>query len=59
MTIPLHRPHRTGRQIALRNEVDYATCLGLLRDARKQGLTAPVLLMGTLRAGSGVDIFLK
>ena len=28
------------------NNVDYATCLGLVREARSKGLTAPVLLMG-------------
>ncbi|KAL6301788.1 bifunctional tryptophan synthase TRP1 [Sparassis latifolia] len=32
--------------VALENNVDYATCLGLLRDARNKGLTVPVLLMG-------------
>ncbi|GLB34726.1 putative tryptophan synthase [Lyophyllum shimeji] len=31
---------------ALKNNVEYHTVLGLLREARKQGLTAPVLLMG-------------
>ena len=35
-----------SRKIAVHNGVDYATCLGIVRDARKQGLTAPVLLMG-------------
>lgn len=34
-------------QIALKNDMDYPTTLGQLREARKQGLTAPVLLMGT------------
>lgn len=33
-------------QIALENNIDYATCLSLVREARKQGLKAPVLLMG-------------
>ncbi|THH27045.1 hypothetical protein EUX98_g7143 [Antrodiella citrinella] len=32
--------------IAVRNNVDYATCLGIVREARSQGLKAPVLLMG-------------
>ncbi|OBZ75382.1 Tryptophan synthase [Grifola frondosa] len=32
--------------VALNNGTDYAQCLGLLRDARRKGLTAPVLLMG-------------
>ncbi|KAI0797566.1 bifunctional tryptophan synthase TRP1 [Abortiporus biennis] len=32
--------------IAVNNGVDYGTCLGLIREARNQGLTAPVLLMG-------------
>ncbi|KAJ7272033.1 tryptophan synthase beta subunit-like PLP-dependent enzyme [Mycena haematopus] len=32
--------------IALKNDIDYATTLGQLREARRKGLTAPVLLMG-------------
>ncbi|KAI0685664.1 bifunctional tryptophan synthase TRP1 [Cytidiella melzeri] len=32
--------------VAVGQDVDYATCLGLLREARKKGLTLPVLLMG-------------
>lgn len=32
--------------IALKNGIDYVTVLGQLREARNQGLTAPVLLMG-------------
>jgi tryptophan synthase len=32
--------------VALNNDMDYATVLGLVREARLQGLTAPVLLMG-------------
>ncbi|KAI0820224.1 tryptophan synthetase [Trametes gibbosa] len=32
--------------VALKNDVDYAQCLGMLREARNKGLTAPVLLMG-------------
>ncbi|PPQ68140.1 hypothetical protein CVT25_014066 [Psilocybe cyanescens] len=32
--------------IAVANQVDYTTVLGQLREARKQGLKAPVLLMG-------------
>ena len=34
------------RKIAVKNGVDYATCLGVVREARKKGLTTPVLLMG-------------
>ena len=33
-------------QAALKNNVDYPTVLGFLRDARQKGLTVPVLLMG-------------
>ncbi|PPQ64089.1 hypothetical protein CVT24_008906 [Panaeolus cyanescens] len=32
--------------IALKNDIDYITVLGQLKEARNQGLTAPVLLMG-------------
>ncbi|KAI0086136.1 bifunctional tryptophan synthase TRP1 [Irpex rosettiformis] len=32
--------------IAVSQNVDYAACLGLVRDARSKGLTVPVLLMG-------------
>ncbi|TCD66188.1 tryptophan synthetase [Steccherinum ochraceum] len=32
--------------IAVKNNVDYATCLGIVREARTQGLKAPILLMG-------------
>ncbi|KAF9014046.1 bifunctional tryptophan synthase TRP1 [Cyathus striatus] len=32
--------------VALNNDIDYATVLGQLREARNQGLTTPVLLMG-------------
>ncbi|KAK7693804.1 bifunctional tryptophan synthase trp1 [Cerrena zonata] len=32
--------------IALKNNVDYPTTLGLLREARSKGLTTPVVLMG-------------
>lgn len=32
--------------VALESNIDYATVLGLIREARRQGLTAPVLLMG-------------
>ncbi|CAL1705252.1 unnamed protein product [Somion occarium] len=32
--------------VALKNNVDYPTTLGLLREARNQGLTAPIVLMG-------------
>lgn len=33
-------------QIAVNNDVNYATVLGQLSEARAQGLTAPVILMG-------------
>lgn len=33
-------------QIAVHNAIDYATVLGQVREARQQGLTIPVLLMG-------------
>ncbi|KAJ3554904.1 hypothetical protein NM688_g2863 [Phlebia brevispora] len=32
--------------VAVHQGVDYGMCLGFVREARKQGLTAPVLLMG-------------
>ncbi|KAG2020056.1 tryptophan synthetase [Coprinopsis cinerea AmutBmut pab1-1] len=32
--------------VALKNDIDYPTVLGQIREARQQGLTAPVLLMG-------------
>ncbi|KZT26586.1 bifunctional tryptophan synthase TRP1 [Neolentinus lepideus HHB14362 ss-1] len=32
--------------VALKNDVDYATVLGMVREARSKGLTAPLLLMG-------------
>ncbi|KAI0311603.1 tryptophan synthase beta subunit-like PLP-dependent enzyme [Amylostereum chailletii] len=32
--------------IALQHNVEYATCLGMVREARSKGLTAPVILMG-------------
>ncbi|KAH7926646.1 tryptophan synthase [Leucogyrophana mollusca] len=32
--------------IALKNDIEYATVLGQVREARSKGLTAPVLLMG-------------
>ncbi|KAI9571447.1 tryptophan synthase beta subunit-like PLP-dependent enzyme [Boletus coccyginus] len=32
--------------IAVHNDIDYATVLGQVREARQQGLTIPVLLMG-------------
>ena len=35
-------------QIAVNNAIDYATVLGQVREARQQGLTVPVLLMGEL-----------
>jgi tryptophan synthase alpha subunit len=33
-------------KVALQFNVDYATCLGMVREARNRGLTAPVILMG-------------
>lgn len=41
--------HVSSIQIALKNGVDYARSLGMLVEARSRGLTAPVLLMGSLR----------
>ena len=35
-------------QVALKNNVDYVQCLGMVREARSKGLTTPVLLMGEL-----------
>ncbi|KAG2116602.1 tryptophan synthase beta subunit-like PLP-dependent enzyme [Suillus discolor] len=32
--------------VALKNDIEYVTVLGMLREARSQGLKAPVLLMG-------------
>ncbi|KAG6855954.1 bifunctional tryptophan synthase trp1 [Tephrocybe sp. NHM501043] len=32
--------------IALRNDIDYTTTLGLIKEARVQGLTTPIILMG-------------
>ncbi|KAF9007422.1 bifunctional tryptophan synthase TRP1 [Cyathus striatus] len=32
--------------VAINNDIDYATVLGQLREARNQGLAAPVILMG-------------
>ncbi|KAI0695874.1 bifunctional tryptophan synthase TRP1 [Cerioporus squamosus] len=32
--------------VALKNNVDYVQCLGMVREARSKGLTVPVLLMG-------------
>ena len=37
-------------QVALQNNVEYAQCLGIVRQARTKGLTVPVLLMGTSRS---------
>ena len=37
-------------QIALKNDIDYATVLEQLREARTKGLTIPVLLMGIFEA---------
>ncbi|KAG6909634.1 bifunctional tryptophan synthase trp1 [Tephrocybe rancida] len=32
--------------VALKNDIDYATVLGLIKESRLQGLTTPVILMG-------------
>ncbi|KAI0273426.1 bifunctional tryptophan synthase TRP1 [Gloeopeniophorella convolvens] len=32
--------------VALQHDVDYATCLGMVREARSKGLTTPIILMG-------------
>jgi tryptophan synthase len=37
-----------SRQVALKNDIEYATVLGMVREARSQGLKAPLLLMGVL-----------
>jgi tryptophan synthase len=36
----------TSEKVALQHNVDYATCLGMVKEARGKGLTAPVILMG-------------
>ena len=33
-------------KVALQFNVDYATCLGMVSEARNRGLMAPVVLMG-------------
>jgi len=35
-------------EIALNNGIDYTTVLSYLREARREGLIVPVLLMGTV-----------
>ncbi|KAH9981133.1 bifunctional tryptophan synthase TRP1 [Lactifluus volemus] len=35
-----------SNNVALQYDVDYPTCLGMIREARGKGLTAPVILMG-------------
>lgn len=35
-----------SEKVALQHNVDYATCLGMVKEARGKGLTAPVILMG-------------
>ena len=37
-----------GAKVALQFNVDYPTCLGMVREARNRGLTAPVILMGKI-----------
>lgn len=50
--VPFSDPQADGpaiqqsNEIALQQGVDYVTCLSYVSDARKQGLKAPVLLMG-------------
>lgn len=39
-------PRTDIRKVALANGVNYTDCLNFVREARKQGLKAPVLLMG-------------
>ena len=34
-------------KVAVQNDIDYATCLDILREARQKGLKAPVILMGS------------
>lgn len=43
---PASAHSRPISQIAVNNNVDYSDCLNIVRDARKQGLKAPVVLMG-------------
>lgn len=43
-------PSSLFSQIALKNDIDYATVLEQLREARTKGLTIPVLLMGISEA---------
>lgn len=35
-----------SEKVALQHNVDYAACLGMVKEARGKGLTAPVILMG-------------
>ncbi|KAH8824630.1 bifunctional tryptophan synthase TRP1 [Flagelloscypha sp. PMI_526] len=37
---------QAANAIAIRQGVDYAACVGFVKEARKQGLTIPVVLMG-------------
>jgi hypothetical protein len=38
-------------QVALTHSVDYAMCLGMVKEARNKGLKAPVILMGARACG--------
>jgi len=44
-----------GRQVALKNDIEYATVLGMVREARSQGLKTPILLMGALHRSLGAS----
>lgn len=46
-------PYFRDVQVALKNNVDYVQCLGMVREARSKGLTAPVLLMGVYPLHNG------
>lgn len=48
MTPALQCHSLTLFEIALNNEIDYTTVLSYLREARREGLIVPVLLMGTV-----------
>lgn len=48
MTPALQCHSLTLFEIALNNGIDYTTVLSYLREARREGLIVPVLLMGTV-----------
>ena len=35
-------------KVALQHNIDYLTCLKMVKEARGRGLTAPVILMGNV-----------